>query len=166
MDTPQIFKTKTGYCHILQDKIVLTSDGIIGEVANVTTGNKIARLFIIYGFISIGLLYTAFQNFSKGRNIVALFFIVLAGLLIFTILKTLNNTTTPIIERNKIKKVEFKKSIFGMTRSYFVIHFEDDKGKIKQRLILLPGSLNNGQAEIDKALQIMTREFPTLKNRS
>lgn len=164
MDTPQIFKTKTGYCHILQDKIVLTKDGMIGEVANVTTGNNISRVLIIYGFISIGLLYSAFQNFSKGRNIVALFFIVLAGLLIFTILKSLNNTTTPIIDRNKIKKVEFKKSVLGITRSYFVIHFEDDKGKIKQRLILLPGSLSNGQTETDKALQIMTKEFPTLKN--
>jgi len=30
------FKMKTEYCHILSEKIVLSSDGIVGNVAKVT----------------------------------------------------------------------------------------------------------------------------------
>ena len=33
--------------------------------------------------------------------------------------------------------------------------FEQDDGKIKSRLIMLPGSLNDGTNETEKALEIM-----------
>jgi len=36
MDNEKKFKTKTGFCHILADKLILTRDGIVGNVANVT----------------------------------------------------------------------------------------------------------------------------------
>ncbi len=48
-----IFRTKTGYCHILADRILLTRDGIAGNIAKLTVGNKISRILIIYGLISI-----------------------------------------------------------------------------------------------------------------
>ena len=38
------------------------------------------------------------------------------------------------------------------------ILFEDENGKIKKRLIMLPGSLNGGQNETDLAVQIMREE--------
>ena len=44
---------------------------------------------------------------------------------------------------------------FGATRSVFEITFEQSSGKLKKRLILLPGSLNNGAQETEKALEIM-----------
>jgi len=42
------FKTKTGYCHILPDRIVLTRDGVIGNVAKMTVGNNITPLGLIF----------------------------------------------------------------------------------------------------------------------
>jgi hypothetical protein len=36
--------------------------------------------------------------------------------------------------------------------------FNDDKKKLKKRLIMLPGSLNDGKNETEKALQIMRSE--------
>ena len=36
--------------------------------------------------------------------------------------------------------------------------FEDENGKMKKRLITLPGSMNNGQNETEKAIEIMTAE--------
>tara|TARA_R110002051_G_scaffold255120_2_gene314193 strand:+ start:23104 stop:23304 length:201 start_codon:yes stop_codon:yes gene_type:complete len=57
-----------------------------------------------------------------------------------------------------IKKVKYKKAIFGLTRSRFEVLFEDDNQKIKKRLIMLPGSLSNGQKETEKALKIMIDE--------
>ena len=36
--------------------------------------------------------------------------------------------------------------------------FEDDNKKIKKRLIMLPGSLNDGQRETEKAVKLMIKE--------
>jgi hypothetical protein len=47
MESEKIFKTKTGFCHILPDKIVLKRDGVVGNAAKVTVGNNIARILLI-----------------------------------------------------------------------------------------------------------------------
>ena len=159
MDTEKIFKTKTGYCHVLQDKIVLTRDGVIGNISKVTIGNNIARPLIIYGLISIGLFCLGIKGFNQGEPVPAFLFIILGLLLVLGIFKSLNNSATPVIERDKIRNIEFKKAVPGATRAYFIIHFQSDNGQIKRRLIMLPGSLTGGQTETEKALQIMTEEF-------
>ena len=56
------------------------------------------------------------------------------------------------------KEVKLKKALKGLTRSRFEVMFEDEKGKIKKRLIMLPGSLSDGQNETEKAIEIMTEE--------
>ena len=78
--------------------------------------------------------------------------------MLFKIKQSLNFSATPIIERNKIKEVKFYDAKFGATRSRFEVIFEDENGNLKTRLILLPGSLDNGESETKKALQIMKAE--------
>lgn len=158
MNDEQTFKTKTGFCHILPDKIILTRDGIIGNVAKVTVGNNISRILLIYCGISAFLFYSAFELFKTEQTFQAIFFSFLGLLLVYGIFNSLNNSATPIIDRNKIKTVKFKKGIEGISRSRFEVLFEDEKGKIKKRLIMLPGSLTNGQNETEKALRIMKEE--------
>ncbi|HET9430492.1 MAG TPA: hypothetical protein VFO70_04915 [Chitinophagaceae bacterium] len=158
MENEKIFKTKTGFCHILPDTIVLTRDGIIGNVAKVTVGNNISRILIIYGGLSLGLLYFAFAWFRNGQTIQPILFGLLSIYFVYGIVKSVNNSATPIIDRQKIKDVRFKKAIAGLTRSRFEVLFEDDHGKIKKRLIMLPGSLTDGQNETGKAIKIMTDE--------
>lgn len=158
MDIEKKFRTKTGFCHILSDKIILTRDGIIGNVAKITVGNGISRTLIIYSVISIFLLYSAYSSFQKGENVSVLFFGLLATFLIYGIIKSINNSASPIIERNKIKGAKFINAKVGLTRSRFEILFEDENGKLKKRLIMLPGSLNDGTNETEKALAIMKSE--------
>jgi hypothetical protein len=117
MDTEKVFKTKTGFCHILQDKIVLTRDGILGNVAAVTIGNSIARPLIIYGIISIGLFYFAFKNFKEGQSSSALLFTFLGVFLIFAIYKSLNNSASPIIDREKLKALQIMTEEFGQIKN-------------------------------------------------
>lgn len=78
--------------------------------------------------------------------------------LIYGIANNINNTARPIINRQKIKEVKFKKAIVGLTRSRFEVLFEDEQGKIKKRLIMLPGSMSDRQNETEKAIKIMTDE--------
>ena len=164
MNTENTFRTKTGYCHITEDKIILTRDGIIGNLAKATMGNNIARPLIIYGLISLGLFFLAFKSFSEGEKVSANISLILGLLLVVNIIRSFNNSATPVIDRDRIRDIEFKNAITGATRSYFIIHFENDKGDLKRRLILLPGSLTNGKEETQKALQIMTSEFGEIKN--
>ncbi|MBN1969747.1 MAG: phosphoribosylaminoimidazolesuccinocarboxamide synthase [Candidatus Delongbacteria bacterium] len=158
MNSEKRFKTKTGYCHILPDQIILTRDGIIGNIAKVTVGNTIARILTIYGFISLGLVYYAIDKFKKHYNLSAILISMIAAYMIFGIFNSLNNSATPVIDRQSIHKIKFIKGITGLTRSRFVVVFTDDKGKTKKRLIMLPGSLTGGQTETDIAYNIMIEE--------
>ena len=158
MEAGKKFITKTGYCHILQDKIILTRDGVIGNVAKITVGNGINRILLIYSAISIFLFYSAYSSFKKEEKFSAILFCVFALYLIYSILKSRNNSATPIIDRNKIKEVKFYNGKVGITRSRFEIKFEDENGKLKSRLIMLPGSLNDGKRETENALEIMKNE--------
>ncbi|HLG33481.1 MAG TPA: phosphoribosylaminoimidazolesuccinocarboxamide synthase [Bacteroidia bacterium] len=158
MDNEKTFKTKTGFCHILPDKIILTRDGIIGNVAKVTVGNSISRILIIYGAISLFLFYSAYNTYQEGQSVQAILAVLLGLALIYGIIISLNNSATPIIERSKIKNVKFKKAIQGITRSRFEVFFEDESGKVKRRMIMLPGSMTGGQEATEQAIKIMTDE--------
>jgi hypothetical protein len=152
------FRTKTGYCHLLADKIILTRDGIIGNVAKGTVGNNIARILIIYGLIALGLIYFAIDNYNKQDNFTAIFLLLIAIYLIYGIFISINNSATPVIDRKSIQKIKFIKGISGLTRARFIVIFTDNKGKTKKRLILLPGSLTGGKTETDIAYKIMIEE--------
>lgn len=158
MESEKTFKTKTGFCHILPDKIVLTRDGVVGNVAKVTVGNNIVRVLLIYGAITVGLFYFGFEAYKNGQTVQPVLFGLIGVSLIYGIVSSLNNSGTPIIDREKIKDVKLKKAVKGLTRSRFEVLFEDENGKIKKRLIMLPGSLTDGQNETEKAIEIMTEE--------
>lgn len=157
-DTEKRFKTKTGFCHILPDRIILTKDGVIGNISKVVVGSNVSRVLLIYGGLALFLLYIAFAGSQRGQTLSSAFFVLFGLFLIYGVINSLNNSASPIIERNKIKNVKFKKAIIGLTRSRFEVFFEDDNKKIKKRLIMLPGSLNDGQRETEKAVKLMKEE--------
>jgi hypothetical protein len=158
METKKIFITKTGFCHVLPDKIVLTRDGIIGNVAKVTVGNNISRILLIYSGLSCFLIYSAYDHYLKGQIVETILFGLVTVFLIYGILNSLNNSATPVIERDKIKSVKLKKAFPGLTRTRFEIKFEDENGKIKKRIIMLPGSMSGGPDETEIAIKILTEE--------
>jgi hypothetical protein len=158
MESEKKFKTKTGFCHILPDKIVLTRDGVVGNMAKVMLGNNISRILIIYGLIAIALIYLAYKSFLENQTFSAAIYGIISIYLIYGIINSLNNSATPIIERESIKKIKFKKGIVGLTRSRFEVLFQNENGKLKKRLLMLPGSLTGGIKETGLALKIMEEE--------
>ncbi|MDR7208592.1 phosphoribosylaminoimidazolesuccinocarboxamide synthase [Flavobacterium piscis] len=158
MENDKTFKTKTGFCHILPEKIVLTRDGIIGNISKTIVGNGMSKILIIYSAVALFMFYNAFTYFQNNQNGSAVLFSFLGVFLIYGIIKSLNNSATPIIERNKIKDAQFINGKSGLTHTRFEIMFEDENGKLKKRLIMLPGSLNDGQNETEKAVEIMRSE--------
>ncbi len=154
MSNQEIFKTKTGFCHVLPDKIVLTRDGIIGDISKIVVGNNIYRILLIYGVISFIVLYIAYGSFLNGNIILSILCLSLGIYLVYGIISSINNSETPIILRNSIIKVEYKKGISGLTRPRFEILFRYEDDKIKRRLIIL----DRDEIEIEKALGIMRSE--------
>lgn len=158
MESDKRFRTKTGFCHILDDKIILTRDGVIGNLAKATVGKSVTQTLIIYGGLSLLLFYTAFNSFKIGEIGLPIFLTLIGFYLVYGIFTSLKNSATPIINRSNIKEIKFKKAILGITRTRFEVMFEDEDGQIKKRLIMLPGSLNNGANETKKAIEIMSSE--------
>jgi hypothetical protein len=158
MEQENTFRTKSGFCQILSDRIILTRDGAVGKFSEFFVGDKISRILVIYSVIVLFLFFFAFKAFQENKIATFLFNSSFAIYLLFKIKQSLNFSATPIIERNKIKEVKFYDAKFGATRSRFEVIFEDEDGNLKTRLILLPGSLDNGESETKKALQIMKAE--------
>ena len=158
METGNVFKTKTGYCHILPDKIVLTRDGVIGNLASTVHGNHIYQSVIIY-LAAIGFLtYLLINNFTVKNYVIVSLDAVLIAVLLYYIVQAFGYSVTPVIERSSIRHIVYKKAIPMLTRPCFEIHFTDEKGRTKKRLIFLPGSLTNSESIANEAFTIMRSE--------
>lgn len=158
METDKSFKTKTGYCHILPDKILITRDGIIGNVAELTVGKSITRILIIYGAFSVVCFYFTYDIYKTGHYVQAGIWCFIGLYLVNAIARSINNSATPVIYRNQIREVRFNGGMPGLTRARFEVMFTDTRGQLKKRMIMLPGSLSGGQQETERALKIMREE--------
>ncbi len=152
------FKTKTGFCHVLPGKIILTRDGAVGNMARVAVGGNNFRILAIYSIIAIGLLYFSYDSFHQRHITRAIPLSLFASYLIYGIATSMNNSAALVIERQRIRQVRFKKAIPGLTRSRFEVTFRDGNDRIKKRLIILPGSLSGGQSHTERAIKIMEVE--------
>ncbi|MGB1243022.1 MAG: hypothetical protein ACPG49_10905 [Chitinophagales bacterium] len=152
------FRTKTGYCHILTDKIVLTRSETIGEFSKIAAGNNVYRIVVINAIITTFLAYTAFQNFGSGNISFGILWSAFALFFFYNIVNSLQNSAAPVIYRNQIEEITYVPLIRFLRRAYFVVRFKDTQGVSKKRLILLPGSLNKGEEEAEIAVLIMMEE--------
>src|SRR4051812_40868831 len=99
MPSDKTFPTKTGFCHILPDKIILTRDGVIGHIAQVTVGNGMARILIIYAALTIWIFYNSYHSYQSEEFVKSILLLVLGLAVGYVTISSLNNSATPIIER-------------------------------------------------------------------
>lgn len=151
------FRTKTGYCHIQPDKIVLSANSNPLTVFKEPSSRSVFQRLMMYVLLSLCLLIQAYTSFVNDEIALGVFLGTGGIFFLYTILVGINNSVTPVIERSAIEKVKFTKAIPWIRRSYFTIFFNEN-GKIKKRLLIMPGSLTGGVDETKKALEIMTRE--------
>lgn len=152
------FETKTEFCHVFTDKIVLSRDINKNNISRVVASNNIKRVLIIYGLISIFLFYKSYAVFMEQDYVFFVFFLSLGLYFVYGILTSINSSTTSLIYRNSIKEVVFIKAKPFLTRAYFEVYFSDENNNTKKRLIMLPGSFSNGKSETEKALKIFKEE--------
>ncbi len=163
MEAEKTFRTNNGTCIILPDKIILTKDGETSDFSNaVEQETKLAPL-IIYSIIALAFFGFALKGFLENDIYVALLFAVLGAYSLFRYILKFNKSNSRVIERDNIVEVEFRRVYTSFSHAYFIIHYKNQDGLIKQRHIQLPGTLITGKEEIENAYLIMESEFLNLK---
>ncbi len=154
----QIFKTKTGFCHVFSDRIVFSKLGKAAEVKEQVGGTKSYSSALMYGILVLANAYFAYTSYLNERFGSSLFFVVMGIYLAYAVRNHLKFSAALVIPRDSILKIEFIEGTSFLTRSRFMIHFKNMKGELRYRLIMLPGSMRNGKEETAKALQIFKEE--------
>ena len=104
MESHKKFKTKTGFCHILNDKIILTSDGNLEDISKINSSeNTIKRNLILYGISGFLLIFLAYTG-VKEKDWFKIIIISGFGIyLIYGAIKSINYSNISLIEREKSK---------------------------------------------------------------
>ena len=151
------FRTKTGYCHILPDRIVLSPDQ--NTAIDPASGRrKMGKLIFVYTFLIVLSLNFAIDIFREGKVGIAPIFIIVPAYLVYALLASINNSAVPVIDRNAITNVKLGEGVRGLTRSRFEVFFKSTGGKVRKRLIMLPGTLSGSDYETAEAVRIMREE--------
>lgn len=156
MSKPKSFRTKTGYCHILDDRLVLTRTGTVGKLADVVVGkNSIYRILLTWAATSVLSAYMAYNYYQAGNQPLFTLFFIMAAYLLISIVASLNNSNSPVVLKDSIISVELNKGLPGFTRARFIVTYKDEKGRKLKRLILLKGSIKKNKGEIEEAEEMM-----------
>ncbi len=150
------FPTKTGYCTITDDQILLTRTGVIGEVAEMMTARSLAPMLIIYSIAALFMFTSAWQSWVFGIPVLSVLFLLFGIRLVLGVLTSLNNSATPTIERSAITKVKWNPGIPLISKPHFKVYFTDNRGKNMKRLIILKGGLFGDPKEKELAVQVMS----------
>jgi hypothetical protein len=158
LDNGKIFRMKKGFCHLMPDRMVFTTNA---KVAGITNENAVStrittRFFLL--LLSALYFYMTYSSFQDGKYYFTVFFTVFFILNVISIIQSFQYTLANVIPKSSIKNVKFTKGLQYLTRSRFDITYTDELGKEKHRLILLPGSLTGGPQATDKALELMIEE--------
>ena len=113
---------------------------------------------IIQGVLIGVIIYLGFIEYKRENYVSIGFYGVIALILSYGFITSLKNSGTPVIDKKQFKEVKFIKGASGATRDRFEVFFENEEGKIKKRLIILPGSLSKGDKEAEKALSLFKSE--------
>jgi len=145
-DIKEKFRTKNGYCILLSDRLIMGRTYTI-DPSKVSSKDPIKSIIGIYLLLSIGLFYYANFEYQRHSNINALLYLCLGLYLSIGALYSLRYSAVSLIDYKDIKSIRIRRSIPGLVRNRFVVSFENAKGKLSKRLILMPGTLGKGKAE-------------------
>ena len=148
------FRTKTGFCLITPDDIVLSRSGLRGKMAQSLQGSSsIKKLLLRYVILGLVEITIGVYFLIQASYIIGAFLIFIGGYLLFQTFKSRNNTASPVIQRKAIESIVANPPAPPLKRGYFNVYFYWGD-RILNRIIILPGSLQGGVSEFDKALEV------------
>lgn len=165
---PKTFRMLAGYCHVLEDRIILAPREELGIYSNIENLVKLRQRFariraVMYPvFISVTVFsfYFTVTDLIGGEIISALFFLGLAIVLLRLILLYFLSNPTLMIKREDIVSLKFRKEITWLgIWPLFIVKFKKDNGKIGRKILAMKYTLSEQGKEIAKdAIRIFEEE--------
>ena len=149
------FKTMIGYCYLYPDRIIMARNDNPEEVNLKNEEQRLWKQLVFYTITGLLLAWLAYMD--RDHLPMRLWLGLTSAWLLFNVLRSIfqKSSSSALIERDKIRSVRFKKGVRYLTRSRFIVVFEDRKECNRIRYILLPGSLNDGPKATEEALIAM-----------
>ncbi len=164
MDNNNSFPVANGYCHIFDDRIVLTNSADPNDVQRPASSQMASILSIGQLVVGIILLVAAVVSIWLGEIFGASSAIFLGiALIIYSQTRKLRSDS-PVIQRSSISEVRFRQEYRNPYRAMFIVQYRDENDRLKNRPIILRGNLRTNQEEIEAAYDLMASEFVFLKN--
>jgi hypothetical protein len=158
MITAKKFRTKTGYCHIMPDRIVFTHRGFFGRLGDMIIEGKMSRMLILFGSLSLLIFYFAYRIYQTGESMWASLFLLIGLYMLYAVVKNARHSVHPIILRDFISEVSMLEEVKGISPPGFEIAFKNDSGKMRKRIISLPGRFSKYPDEIKEAKRLLLEE--------
>jgi len=157
-DEHAIFRTKSGFCRVERDRLRLERTGVRGGAAQALHGDSKARTWLVYCAVVAGSAYVCWSELQAGNMTVAMVFAALVGWLVLSLARARDFSMANEVLRSRTDRIELIRGVVGLTRDRVVLHFRDDAGKLARRFILLPGLLQRGQGEFERARVVLERQ--------
>ncbi len=155
------FRTKSGYCHILQDKIVFSKDGDLEKALTEKGQNHNSKSFkILFAFILCILIYFVYDQYKKeiiDLNTLTISLIACPFIYFFVALG-LNYETIAQIDRKKINKTQLHSRTHPLTYPKFIIYFDNEMGKKKVTAVVFRDPNLFGKTDMENAIRILREE--------
>ncbi|MEQ9229660.1 MAG: hypothetical protein RIF46_03190 [Cyclobacteriaceae bacterium] len=158
MSQTRKFRTKNGFCHVMDDRIVFTHSGLYGQLGDIAGQGNMARLLILFGGFTVIAAVFSYVNYVEGQLVWAALFGAIGAYLFYGIANNLNTTIHPILLRDQIIEIKYTKSKGILSYPYFEVRFKDEKGRVRKRLITLPRANRRNAQGIREAVQFMSEE--------
>ena len=160
-DNQKIFRTTTGFCHILPDKIAFTRDGKLENIdLNPPKEHRSLKFALVYGLLICAAIGFIIYKYIEGvldltSTIVAISIIVV---MLYYIYKVVNYQTRTYFDRDKIISLKYKAGINSLSPSQFLISIKSENEKTLYANIILRSQNIFGKQETDDAIKIMVEE--------
>jgi hypothetical protein len=117
-------------------------------------GNSISRALLIFGMLGLAALAFGIWSLTSGSTVAGIFYCLIGAFFLWNVVASRRNSAAPVIDRSTIRNVEAHPPRPPATRGYFAVLFEEN-GKERKRLIILPGSMENGREVYERAVATM-----------
>jgi len=151
---PPNFRTKSGIAHVTAEAVTIERSGLRGATAKALQGNSTARTWLVYAVLCAALSYNGWRVWQTSTWPLAFVLWALVAWIVLFMLNARNFTMTPVVPRETATRVQAVKGIWGLTRDRVIIHFSEN-GKPVRRYVLMPGVLQDGANELERAVVVL-----------
>ncbi len=161
MSFTKSFSIYNGYCHILIDKIIISTSNNPNEEVDVSSEKyTTVKLLITSILFAICIAGAIAGLVFKQQYIWGSYCVVMAIFALIYFYKFSIVSKTNLIYKSAITKVQFQPSIYPTQHAHFVVSFKGDNSFNQKRIIYLTANYaSNTDEVIQQSLAIMEEEF-------